>query len=855
MEIVYTLIKEIEKYHAHVAEDKEKEITRRELLTEHIDCTMKYFEELAREKQLDKMLERFVRQMFGELSMEGIQFLREMIRGISLFHDMGKINPDFQKQAMHNQQIAKNNMFWHIGKRHSLISAIMYIDYYVEELKQKVKEKEDKEKLRPLIIYHAYVIERHHSDLKNFQEFISSLKEGAGKDVIDVFLEEKCEAYQKKFGLTEKRLLNILKAIDNTDWNIEKNIVLYTYVKLLYSFLVASDYYATAEFMTQKEIQQYGNLDEIQKWVDIYENTSLMKGIRKYQTEQYPKTAEDLKREKNINALRTEMLTDAENILKENEESSLFYLEAPTGSGKSNTAMDISFRFIKDHADLKKIYYIYPFNTLVEQNMETLKKVFGGSKEILDQIAVVNSLTPIKMSQKEKEKEEETEQTFYYQKALLDRQFLNYPMILSTHVSLFDTMFGDTKESVFGFHQLMNSVVVLDEIQSYKNQIWGEIICFLKEFSYLLNMKIVIMSATLPNLDILSGSAYKAVELMKDRDKYFSHPCFKERVKVFYELLASDNIQEDLMQHILAKAVHGKKVLVEFIKKESAYQFFKSLKENPALACDVEYMSGDDSLMERSRILDNIKTNTNGIILVATQVIEAGVDIDMNIGYKNISKLDSEEQFMGRINRSCLRDGEVYFFKLDEGKNIYRDGDIRVEKRFTLEDNEMKDILLLKKFPLYYEKILDVLKRNRNDSSDDRGLDVFFKDCVGTLNWSKVKTRMQLIEEDKWSMSVYLARKITDVSEGELDGEKLWQEYVHLLGDFAMDYAEKRVKLSEITSKMNGFIYQIKRNPNLIYNDKVGEIFYIEDGEKYFEDGKLNRQKLQGEIGEFVDFI
>ena len=50
MEIVYTLIKEIEKYHAHVAEDKEKEITRRELLTEHIDCTMKYFEELARER-------------------------------------------------------------------------------------------------------------------------------------------------------------------------------------------------------------------------------------------------------------------------------------------------------------------------------------------------------------------------------------------------------------------------------------------------------------------------------------------------------------------------------------------------------------------------------------------------------------------------------------------------------------------------------------------------------------------------------------------------------------------------------------------------------------------------------------
>ena len=70
-----------------------------------------------------------------------------------------------------------------------------------------------------------------------------------------------------------------------------------------------------------------------------------------------------------------------------------------------------------------------------------------------------------------------------------------------------------------------------------------------------------------------------------------------------------------------------------------------------------------------------------------------------------------------------------------------------------------------------------------------------------------------------------------------------------------MDYAEKKVKLSRITSKMNNFIYQIKRNPDLIYNDKIGEIFYIEDGEKYFEDGKLNRKKVEGEIGEFVDFI
>lgn len=487
--------------------------------------------------------------------------------------------------------------------------------------------------------------------------------------------------------------------------------------------------------------------------------------------------------------------------------------------------------------------------------MENLRKVFGSNKEILEQIAVINSLTPIKMSQRQKKAEEETEDTLYYQRALLDRQFLNYPMIISTHVSLFDVMFGNTKESAFGFHQLMNSVIVLDEIQSYKNGIWGEMIYFLKQFASLLNMKIIIMSATLPNLDILSGSTYKAVELMKNRDKYYSHVCFKNRVKISYELLMSPNIQEDLVRHVLKKATDGKKVLVEFIKKESASNFFECLKEKDNLPCDVEYMSGEDSIIERSRILHRIKESTRGIILVATQVVEAGVDIDMDIGYKNISKLDSEEQFMGRINRSCQREGEVYFFKLDEGSGIYRDGDIRIEKRFTLENDEMKNILLEKEFSLYYEKILDVLKRNRNDLSNDSGLDCFFENRVGKLNWFKVKEKMKLIEEDNWSMSVYLAREIDDGQGNKLDGKKLWQEYVELLKDFSMNYAKKKVKLSEVISKMNCFIYQIKRNSDLNYNDKVGEIFYIEEGEKYFKNGKLDRKKIQSEIGEFVDFI
>ena len=136
---------------------------------------------------------------------------------------------------------------------------------------------------------------------------------------------------------------------------------------------------------------------------------------------------------------------------------------------------------------------------LVEQNMASMEKVFGQDKEIMSQIAIVNSLVPLKKNNKAEEDKE-------WNKILLDRQFLNYPIVLSTHVMLFQTLFGNAKDNVFGFHQLSHSVIVLDEIQSYKNDIWSEIISFLKGFANLMHMKIVIMSATLPNLEVLTNN-------------------------------------------------------------------------------------------------------------------------------------------------------------------------------------------------------------------------------------------------------------------------------------------------------------------------------------------------------------
>ena len=172
-------------------------------------------------------------------------------------------------------------------------------------------------------------------------------------------------------------------------------------------------------------------------------------------------------------------------------------------------------------------------------------------------------------------------------------------------------------------------------------------------------------------------------------------------------------------------------------------------------------------------------------------MIEAGVDIDMDIGYKNISKLDSEEQFMGRINRSCLRQGEIYFFKLDDGKSIYK-GDVRIEDNLTLENEDIRKILISKDFRIYYEKVMEVLKKNYNENTGEIGLKDFFINKTGKLDWPEVKNRMKLIEDDNWSMSVFLARVLKDTEGNRIDGRQVWKDYAELLNDFTMDYAERK---------------------------------------------------------------
>jgi len=839
-----------ELFYAHSDRDNGKNP---EILKEHVDRCYHYFEELWEHKNFKAVFENFQKELAPELSDEGIKLFYSLIVNVIIFHDCGKINPRFQSIKMKNTLKKLTAIDCLDGTKHSILSVAIYFDYFYEKIQESLLSKDEKNMIYVFMLVNAYVISRHHGNLSRFEEFLEEFQ--PNRQLADIFScmnqGDFTEVYHGPFCKRDRHMMNMPRQNTRIYHSfLEKQCShagLYTYIRFLFSVLVSCDYYATSEYDNGIQMSAFGTIENTE-FATQYEQSERVKQIRRLN----PESCVDDK--KDINILRNRMFYEAEQTLLENKDANVAFAEAPTGAGKSNLAMNCSLKLLDKN--INKIFYVYPFNTLVEQNYDTLEKIYGKT-DIFKSIAVINSITPIPLNGTRKfwENLDKEENEKFYQKALLDRQFLNYPFILTTHVNLFQIMFGCEREAAISFYQLAGSVVVLDEIQSYKNVLWTEIMMFLQCYSRLLNMKIIIMSATLPKLDMLTGNHEKVVNLIENPEKYFQDARFKKRVALSYELLYQDKKTEmkELYAHVLGQAQKGRKLLMEFITKTSAEKFYHMLTESGREDLQIFCMTGDDNQIDRKRILREMDTadKDKAVILVATQVVEAGIDIDMDIGYKDISKLDSEEQFIGRINRNFKRKGVVYFFDMDNESGIYKE-DYRVDTAYTLRKDEMKQLLADKNFGKYYDYILKGIRKYRNDRKNENGIEAFV-DNVKKLDFVWISQKMKLIDKnDDWKMSVYFAREITTDTGEIIDGKQVWERYRELLSDMTMNYAKKQILLSEVKSKMSYFIYQIKIDNSLDYNDRIGELYLIEDAEQYFENGRLNTDKFYSQGNLFV---
>ena len=820
------------KYLAHIKDN------RKETLQEHTELANKYFEKIVEYKNLKPFFERIKNIL--NLKNQEEELYYKMIDDVVNFHDFGKVNSQFQIDKMLNEEIlqmeGKYNIPGVLSSDHSLLSANIFIAYYFKKIIALIETMETKKIviLFEILFALSYVISKHHGNLDSFEEYIEKLSRNNDENILkelknisvsnggillQAFLEK--ETVTIFFNFIE---IYISERKKKENISSQEAMSIFVFTKMMFSLLVASDYYSTNEFMQEIKYEDFGNMGNIDTIKKEYENSEIIKSIR-------DKEKNGIPNDEDINNFRTKIFLEAEKNLEKNKENNIFFLEAPTGSGKSNTALNLSLKLLDK--DRRKIFYVYPFNTLVEQNMNTLKNIFGNNEEAIKNITVVNSITALTNKDSMDIPIEE------YSDILMDRQFLNYPFIVTTHVGIFNTLIGNTKEDCMPFYQLTNSVIVFDEIQAYKNTIWAEIIKILNSYAKLLNIKIIIMSATLPNLSYLLDEEEKnnISKLIENRDEYFNNTIFKNRVEVNYDLLSEQKIEyEELLQHIIENSSNSQKILIEFISKNDAKKFYELCENNEDLNVDYEILilTGEDNKARRNSIIKKINSKDKKIILISTQLIEAGVDIDVDVGYKNISGLDNEEQFLGRINRSCKKSGKAYFFYLTDAKKVYKNSVI-IENKLNLFSDEMRDVLENKNFDIFYSKVLEILKRKAKEKINNDN----FETIIFNKKFRRLKERMKLIEEQDDKKTYFFNRtlineEIEEIGEN-IDGSEVWERYVDILKE--ENYAKKIVELSKIREKMMYFLYEVKKNVELNYSDIKGSIIYIDDGDEYFTDG------------------
>lgn len=835
------IVKNPDKYLGHiegVGNNKEK-------LEDHIIKTFAYYQKILDEKNLGKVFERFFLSIFDEK--DEYTYFKDLIDSVILFHDLGKINSRFQRNKLKNFEIDLTDLG--IEGQHSILSSFIYVYIFVGKTRNLEIDDKLKEKFYYIIFLNAFIISRHHSDLSDFSYSIHSF--------FDLFIDETSKFYKTLNYLSKDKnikeeffddfeeitndIMDLVYDFDMDssykDFKKSKSKEIYIYTRLIYSILVAADFYATTDYMNgyKTKLPRIDQNDLIKR----YNNSKLIKDIRKSEKDK------SYEKKENINDLRTKIFLNAEKNLEKESDKNIFFLEAPTGSGKSNTAMNLSFKLL--NAQINKIIYAYPFNTLVEQNKNTLLKYYKKTS-IEEKISIINSITPIGKS----DNDDFMKDWDYYIKSLLDRQFLHSPFIITSNIELFNTLFSNRRKNIFGLYQITNSVIVLDEIQAYREDLWNEIIEMLEIYAKFFNLKIIIMSATLPDLSALLNEDKKKNigKLIKNPRDMFNEPLFKNRVKINYDLLDLGKIDYDhLLNHMKENIGNHKKILVEFIRKKDAENFFKILIEEEFFKnYNILILTGDDNLRRKAQVIGQISGKIDKkTILIASQVVEAGVDIDMDIGYKDISMLENEEQFLGRIGRSALKnDAVAYFFDMADEKKIYKNS----QDILTLRNKDRRKDLKTKDFSRYFALKLQKAKNDRGEYAY-----INFETDLIKLNFEKISKHMELIDDNRQMIELFLNRNLR-INGKEINGSEIWDQYVNLIENKDMNYSEKIVKLSEKKAQMSDFLYRITKRDFIKYigkaNDIIGNLVYIEDGEKYIYNERLNYKNENNEFGDII---
>lgn len=747
----------------------------------------------------------FSYDVFNFLEIENKELFSNISFLIGLTHDFAKSTSFFQTYL--SDHTKKENT------QHSFLSAIF--TYYV------VKNYLDKNNINfesNLSIISYIVVLAHHGNLKDITKLDDYNEKKINSKMVLKQIEDLKSSDDNLSKFYDDFEIDFFRFFDEFDeiseeitdelliFSFEGNIDNYFYILLFYSSLLDADKMDASE---SKRINRDNIPGDI---VDIFKKNNL-------------RDSKD-----NINKTREEAYQEVNgNILNMDLNERILSIELPTGIGKTFTGVSAALKLkerINNELNFNpRIIYSLPFLTIVDQNSDTISSILNesnlkGSNFLLNH----NHLSDMNYKSNDLE-----EYNISNSKILIEGW--NSEIIVTTFIQFFYSIISNKNKSLRKFHNITNSIILLDEIQSLPYKYWKIINLFFKKLAYEYNCWIILMTATQPY--IFKENEIKS--LVDNVEYYFNKfdrvnynfnldsQNFEDFKKEFVDKISNDSKNDYL---VVLNTINSSKELYEFIKDYYSVMDYDIYLDDCNGICyigdDIQLIYLSNNIIPKHRLekINAIKESHRQSIVISTQLIEAGVDIDVDIIYRDLAPLDSLVQTAGRCNRSGNKEKgvvNVISLKNENGKSyssfIYDSLLLNKTKEVLTSLNQISE----KEFNLAAAKNYFKLIYNSSTQED------YLIKIIKNLRFPEIPSNFKLIEEDIQKVDVFVVIN----SEAKL----LFEKYKDIINNYKG--FNRKNEFLKIKNKFYKYVISVDKTKIGSTNLCNDEIFYIGENDVF----------------------
>lgn len=614
----------------------------------------------------------------------------------------------------------------------------------------------------------SYCIAGHHAGLPNY----GSSQDGGSEATIMGRMKKSLKDYSVyKDEIEIPKVTTVPIAYGKTK---NPDFALSVFIRMLYSCLVDADFLDTEAFMKNGQIKR-----DTGESIEI-----LLQKLEKYVAKWLLNKEIDT-----VNGRRTEILRNCLEAGK--REKGLFRLTVPTGGGKTVASLAFALRHAV-HNTMDRIIYVIPYTSIIEQNAQIFRSILGDENVLENHCNVdygdSEEWNPMKLAAENWDK----------------------PVVVTTNVQFFESLFGNKSSKCRKLHNIANSVVIFDEVQMLPTDYLKPCVAMIEELVNSFEASVVLCTATQPALQPFFQSGIPAYELcprLEEQFRFFKRITFQNLDKISEEALI-EKLSEEYQALCIVNTKKKAQVLYQALKGQGVFHLSTSMYPK-----------------HRKRVLEEVRRCLNAgerCLVLSTSLVEAGVDLDFHSVYRQLAGIDSVIQAAGRCNREgkrSLEDSNVYVFQFEEQERILGQRK-QIEAAKTLV-SDGKDISALETIEEYFEFLYHL----KSSELDKKNIMEQFKGIK--CNFLKVAEDFKMIENDTKTVFIPVEEEAQDLLQ-QLKYQGFTKTSMRKAGQYSVTLYD------DVIEKMKdaGMIELVAEN--------INDFYELKDKERYTEEFGLD---------------